>query len=172
MKKINITLILFFILIISFTFGFSLCKIITKRKDIKFPELYEKDRIFYRTNSSVPYTGVYIKFFNYNNSKAALILNIKNGKRNGKYICYYPNGQLSEKGSFKNNKMNGKFSAYYPNGNILKIYTVKEGKLHGAFKVFSIDGEITKKFYSDMGTSIDEKAFFEKYNKKTVPAEK
>jgi antitoxin component YwqK of YwqJK toxin-antitoxin module len=44
-----------------------------------------------------------------------------NGKKEGKFCIYFPNGQLSQTGNYSNDEKNGIWEYYYPNGNKRQI---------------------------------------------------
>ena len=67
-------------------------------------------------------------------------LNIINGKRNGEYTEYYPNGQLKITANYNNGDLNGAFSEYYPNGQLKITTDYSNGELDGLFIEFFENG--------------------------------
>jgi antitoxin component YwqK of YwqJK toxin-antitoxin module len=59
-------------------------------------------------------------------------MNLQNGKMNGDYEFYYPDGKLMEQGNYTENLKHGYFTRYYENGNkwyqIRYRYNVKTGE--------------------------------------------
>ena len=69
-------------------------------------------------------------------------LNIINGKRNGEYTEYYPNGQLKITANYNNGDLNGAFSEYYPNGQLKITTDYSNGDLNGAFSEYYPNGQL------------------------------
>jgi antitoxin component YwqK of YwqJK toxin-antitoxin module len=65
---------------------------------------------------------------------------IKNGKKDGPWVSYHDNGQLSSKGTYKDNKKYGPYVNYYDNGQLGSKGTYKDGKRDGPWVSYSSDG--------------------------------
>jgi len=107
------------ILITFFTVLFCLTSSVGWSLDYK--DLVERNGIYYKKFSEVPFTGVV-------NGKVQG--SFKNGKQEGSWINYYDNGQLNYKGNFKNGLKDGYFVEYEYNGTIIYNLTgtYKDGK--------------------------------------------
>ena len=63
------------------------------------------------------------------------------GKRNGKMVGYYENGQIEIEGNYKDGKEEGKWVEYYKNGQILVEGNYKDGKEEGKWVEYYNSGE-------------------------------
>ena len=73
-----------------------------------FNELVERDGLFYKKFTDVPFTGEVTG--NYR------LGYIKDGKRDGAWVAYWSNGQLRHKGNYKNGKKEGAWVQYNGDG--------------------------------------------------------
>ena len=78
---------------------------------LKLYELVERDGIYYKKFSDIPFTGKI-------ESRKIGTGNYKNGKRDGSWIGYYDNGQLMYKGNWKNGKREGSWISYWNSGKL------------------------------------------------------
>ncbi len=89
------------------------------------------------------------------------------GKKQGTWIDYYPDGNIKAKGYYQNGIKSGKWIFYFPNGNIEQTGTYTNGKLSGHWKWYFKNGQLRKEEfyiyglpdgesveYSDSGTVI------------------
>ncbi|MGM0503761.1 MAG: toxin-antitoxin system YwqK family antitoxin, partial [Bacteroidota bacterium] len=89
------------------------------------------------------------------------------GKKQGTWIDYYPDGNIKAKGYYQNGIKSGKWIFYFPNGNIEQTGTYTNGKLSGRWKWYFKNGQLRKEEfyiyglpdgesveYSDSGTVI------------------
>ncbi len=84
-------------------------------------DLVERDGIFYKKFSQVPFTGKVT-----GEQKGSL----KNGKREGAWLGYHSNGQLRVKGNYKNGEFDGAQVRYNRDGTVDNFFTgtFKNGK--------------------------------------------
>ncbi len=84
-------------------------------------ELVKRDGLYYKKNSDVPFSGQITG--QYQGS-------YKNGKAEGPWVFYYPNGKLYSKGTYKNALQNGPWITYYKDGTVNpeETGTYKNGK--------------------------------------------
>lgn len=69
-----------------------------------------------------------------------------NGVDYGKWVFYYPNGEIETIGRFKSGKRVGKWKYYYPNGKIMQISSYSTtGERSGEWKVYDTIGNILEK---------------------------
>ena len=103
---------------------------------LEYNELVEREGIFYKKFSNVPFTGKvtgkglnkWVKSFI---SKGSF----KNGKQNGLWIRYYDNGQLWDKGNYINGKREGYWIAYFNDGKLwYKGNTWKNTQVYSVLK--------------------------------------
>ena len=71
---------------------------------------------------------------------------IKNGKMEGVWVRYHPNGQLRYKGNWKNNRQHGECAMYYENGQLRSKGNYKNGQEEGKWVFYSKDGSFEKRF--------------------------
>lgn len=83
-------------------------------------DLVERDGLYYKKFTVVPFTG------NITGKKTQGT--IKNGKKEGLWIYYYSNGQLSYKGTFKDGKKDGTWIECHRNGQLRLKVTYKDGE--------------------------------------------
>jgi hypothetical protein len=104
-------------------------------KDINSDDLVERDGLFYEKFMDVPFTG---------NSIGIEQGKISKGKRQGKWLEYYENGQLKLKSNYKNGEYEGEQLGYYKNGQLWVKINYKDGKLEGEFLVYNENGQLEK----------------------------
>ena len=63
-----------------------------------------------------------------------------NGKRNGKYIQWYENGNKNTECFYKDGNLEGEYKQWWYNGNKRTEYSYKDGNLEGEYKQFNING--------------------------------
>ena len=67
-------------------------------------------------------------FFGIEVDKNVVVKNFKDGLRNGKFIGWYENGNISSEKYFKNNVKEGKWTTYYQNGQKARNDFIKMGE--------------------------------------------
>lgn len=99
-------------------------------------------------NNGVKHGMVY-DCFHYGNLYAKY--SYRNGKLNGKYECFWYNGELEYQDNYKNGKKHGISYKWYSNGQLADMYTYKNGNLDGLYKIWhKDDGELMSYgFYVD-----------------------
>lgn len=85
------------------------------------------------------YVGT-VKYFHPDGSLQSLAP-YKNGKRNGLYIKYHPNGEKEEECIFTDNKITGKLKRFYSNGKLKFTGEYKNGELEGIASSYYETGE-------------------------------
>jgi len=75
--------------------------------DVSSFDLVQRDGLFYKKFSEVPFTGKVTGL-----DKGL----IKNGKREGAWVLYWENGQLMSKGNWKKGKKDGLWVYYFEAG--------------------------------------------------------
>ncbi|PKR79959.1 hypothetical protein CW751_12075 [Brumimicrobium salinarum] len=74
--------------------------------------------------------------------------NYKNGRLNGPYMSYFPDGVKKEKGQYKNGVRDGVIEKYHPNGKIMIKERWKNRTKHGWWKTYDESGkELGRKYY-------------------------
>ena len=72
-------------------------------------DLVERNNLYYEKFTNVPFTGKVTGRWQGS---------FKNGKKEGTWVKYWNNGQLSYKANFKNGKREGDWVTYYENGQL------------------------------------------------------
>lgn len=68
----------------------------------------------------------------------------RDGKPNGPFSFFYPNGALEARAMFRDGVLDGTFVAYHPNGRMKFQTAVKQGLFEGPLVVWREDGSIAK----------------------------
>ena len=88
-----------------------------------YDDLVVRNDLYYKKFTNVPFTG---ELFD----REHLFGSIVNGKKEGKWVSYHENGQLSYQEIYKNGKLLSNES-YYTNGEVRYFNNYKNGKQHG-----------------------------------------
>ena len=72
--------------------------------------------------------------------KPAEIFEFVNGKREGPYLKFFPDGSTMTKGTYKNDQLDGDFTLYFPNGKIELKGQYKNGEQVGNWNYFDEEG--------------------------------
>ena len=98
---------------------------------------YRGDGLIYENFSDVPFTG--------NITGKTEQGTIRNGKKEGLWVYYYDNGQLSYKGTFKVGKKDGPWVYYHSNGQLSYKVTYKDNKKDGPYVNYYDNGQLSSK---------------------------
>jgi antitoxin component YwqK of YwqJK toxin-antitoxin module len=71
--------------------------------------------------------------------------NLVNGKREGYWEFYYPNGKLRKKGNLVNDNRHGYWEAYYSNGQLISKGNYVNGKREGYWEEYWSGGQLESK---------------------------
>ena len=85
--------------------------------------------------------------------------------KDGLWIRYFYNGNLSIKGNFKDNKQEGYWMSYYDNGQLYLDRIYKDGKLEGIWKSYYENGQLNYEWNYKEGELISQKCWDENGNK-------
>lgn len=136
MKKITILLI--FLTISSAAFS------IYRTADIS--NIREEDGITYSANDNIPFTG------KVKDEKDRTYY--KDGKPNGKWITFFPNGNIKSIENWKNGKLNGKYVIYQENGKKVMETNYLDGRDNGSYFLYHENGVLQVEGYFKMGVPI------------------
>ena len=98
--------------------------------EIDYKDLVKRENLYFKKFTKVPFTGKV-----YGQEKGSM----KNGKKDGSWVGYHDNGQLSFKGNYKNGKKDGSWVGYKDSGEV-------------KYKVNFINGDWEKGSYNGQGT--------------------
>jgi len=97
-----------------------------------------------------------------------------NGKKEGKWKRYYPNGKLKSEINYTNDKPNGLYKVYYENGNLEEEANFTSspasiGRQTGSFKRFHSNGTIHQEFFfADNGMKTGEQKVYHENGKEAL----
>ena len=92
-------------------------------------ENYQKGILHGKSINYYPETG-----------KPAEIFEFKNGKRDGPYLTFFPDGSTMTEGTYKNDQLDGEFTLFYPDGKIQLKGQYKDGQQVGNWNYFDEEG--------------------------------
>ena len=101
------------------------------------------EELAYAPNQNHPYTGwvkgsgAYISEF----AVSVFLVQVQRGKLNGRYISWYPNGQILEKGTLRDGKRNGSWAKWHENGQKYEKGTFKNDEKYGLWIQWDRNGE-------------------------------
>ena len=124
----NKTLITFFTVLFCLTSSVSW--------SFEYKDLVERDGIYYKKFTDVPFTGKIDGQFN------GLI---ENGKREGSWVVFHQNGHLYFKGDYKNGKEDSSWVSYWDNGQLNYKGNYNNGKREGSYELYYRNGQLNKK---------------------------
>jgi antitoxin component YwqK of YwqJK toxin-antitoxin module len=75
----------------------------------------------------------------------------KQGKKNGKWIRYFPDGKISTSGFYVNDTLQGSFQVYDVNGKLLMKGQYKNAMQDGLWQTYDSLGRVTKKVFYHNG---------------------
>ena len=113
---------------------------------VKFEDLVEREGLHYKKSSQVPFTGEVTGRYQGK---------LKNGLREGPWVVYHDNGQLSRKGDFKNGEEEGPLVVYYENGRLSFKGNYKNGEKEGAWVRYYDNGQLNWKGTYKNGVKVD-----------------
>ena len=102
---------------------------------LEYKNLVQRDGLFYKKFTEVPFNGKVDGEYN------GLI---KNGKKEGSWVKYHDNGELSSKGEYKNGKREGSWISWWFNGQLDSKGDYKNGKREGSWIWYDKEGTLIK----------------------------
>jgi antitoxin component YwqK of YwqJK toxin-antitoxin module len=103
-------------------------------------DLVEREGIYYKEfdekRTDVPFTGKVI-----GEHQGTM----RNGEKEGPWVSYHDNGQLSWKGTYQDGKEEGPWVRYYINGQLWSNGTFNQGKLDGPVVGYHDNGQLRLK---------------------------
>ena len=145
MRKPTLTLAPIFLLTL-LTCLFLLSPNVVLSETVKYEDLVTRKGLYYQKSSDVPFTG------NVTGKKQG---EIKKGKREGPWVRYYKNGQLSSKGTYKNGKQEGPWVLYHKNGKAWIKVTYKDAKQDGPYVEYDKNGQVKSKATYKDGVKVE-----------------
>jgi antitoxin component YwqK of YwqJK toxin-antitoxin module len=103
--------------------------------------LQDGEWVYYFPNGKQKAKG---KFFNGDEGNVSEASGIPRNGREGIWISFYENGQLSQESIWKSGLQNGSQRYYYENGNLNELFSCKNGLLNGNYKKYFENGKLQK----------------------------
>ncbi len=97
-------------------------------------EHYQNGVLFGKSTNFYPETG-----------RPAESFDFVNGKKEGPYRKFFPDGSTMTEGNYKNDELDGKFTLYHPNGKIQLKGQYKNGEQVGNWNYFDEEGNTIDK---------------------------
>ncbi|WP_138991229.1 toxin-antitoxin system YwqK family antitoxin [Larkinella sp. C7] len=108
-----------------------------------------------------PFTGIVYTLWQ-NKKDTAEIVGFRNGVEHGEWKRFYESGKLMERRFFRNGKKNGDYVAWWPNGRKKLDYHFENGEYHGVCKEWSESGLLLKEMTYKQGYEEGrQKAFYD-----------
>ena len=80
---------------------------------------------------TTPYTGRYTEF--YDDGMLKMELYLKDGRPEGTYVIYYPDGKIAEVRSYYHGVFHGEWRTYNEAGQLIGLASYKDGEKDGPF---------------------------------------
>ena len=120
-------------------------------------KIWSRGGLYYKKFTDTPFTGEisgtqhgkFIKgkkvgrwILYYENGQLESKFNIKNEKLEGLWESYHTNGKLNEKGNYKDGEREGIWEHYYPNGKLARIGNYEVGGRKFYLEWYDHDGKL------------------------------
>ena len=105
----------------------------TKDENISIKDLIERDGLFYEKSSEIPFTGMV---------SGLEIGNFVNGLKEGEWVEYHQNGNVSKVANYINGKTEGYYVRWHENGQLRLDMYHKNGMAHGLYVYYNEDGRV------------------------------
>jgi hypothetical protein len=99
-------------------------------------DLVERNGLYYEQFTDVPYTGEVT-----GDTQGSF----KSGKKDGAWISYWDNGQLSYEGNYKNDKREGVWVSYFDDGTLNRKGSFTNGINEGTWAYYHRNGQLSYK---------------------------
>jgi antitoxin component YwqK of YwqJK toxin-antitoxin module len=76
---------------------------------------------------------------------------VTNGKREGVWTSYHPNGNKQSENEYVNGVLHGKTFTTFPSGQIMYIGYYNDGKYDGQWVYYNSDGTLSKEIFYEKG---------------------
>ena len=107
---------------------------------VKLGEIEERDAITYKIGKYDPYSGIVEETGGKRGYK--LLGRFLDGKRDGKWVQWYDNGQVEVQGEYYRGKKHGEWSLWYNNGKAKEQGTFTFGKIDSLYKYWFDNGHL------------------------------
>ncbi len=118
-------------------------------QNIRLDDLENRNGIYYKRDSNVPFTGE-VRVGTRGGEGM-----IQDGRRDGTWTKYFPNGALLQKQTYKDGFLDGPWLTFYVTGQLRSEKTYKGGKLEGPWLNYSVKGELVSVINYKDGIEVD-----------------
>ncbi len=101
------------------------------------------DTIIYKPGTKEPFNGTWKGEMD----SMKIEFDVVNGKKEGNFRSYYPNGKLLMSGGIKNNRNEGEWKYFYDNGQVESFGLFKDDKADGKWTWYYPDGTLRQTGY-------------------------
>jgi antitoxin component YwqK of YwqJK toxin-antitoxin module len=116
---------------------------------VDYSTLDQRDGLYYEVNSSEPFTGRYISYFD-DNETIKGTGSVSRGVWHGRQVVYHTNGQIRFEGNMKDGQGHGINRVYYDTGQLETKGRITLGKQQGEWIDYYPDGSVKwKSFFVD-----------------------
>ena len=133
MKKVILFLGIFFMSFLGYSENF-------KGTDKEFMEIFNPNFDTFTKKDGSVYTGK-IEVTRSATGKPWFVMDIKDGKKNGKVVFYFQDGKMKSESNYDRGRITGKYVFYDGKGKVLYETTLKNGT--GQTKDYTEDGKLT-----------------------------
>ncbi|MDR2879328.1 MAG: hypothetical protein LBV03_05390 [Fusobacteriales bacterium] len=133
MKKVMLFFGMFFMGFLGYSENF-------KGTDKEFMEIFNPNFDTFTKKDGSVYTGK-IEVIRSTTGKPWFVMDIKDGKKNGKAVFYFQNGKMKSESNYDRGRITGKYVFYDEKGKVLYATTLKNGT--GQTKDYTEDGKLT-----------------------------
>lgn len=105
------------------------------------------DSIIYKPGTKEPFTGTWKG----ETDSMKVVFDVVNGKKEGKFESFYPNGKLLMSGYMKNNRNVGEWKYFYDNGSVESAGIFKNDRPVGKWIWYYPDGSLKQSGYYNTG---------------------
>jgi antitoxin component YwqK of YwqJK toxin-antitoxin module len=105
------------------------------------------DSIIYKPGTKEPFNGTWDDEFD----SMRVTFDVVNGKKEGNFSVYYPNGKLQMSGKLKNNRNIGRWEYYFENGNLESAGNFENDKPEGEWNWYYPDQTLRQTGYFHLG---------------------
>ncbi len=105
------------------------------------------DSIIYKPGTKEPFNGTWKGEMD----SMKIEFDVVNGKKEGSFRSYYPNGQLLMSGGIKNNRNEGEWKYFYDNGQVESLGLFNNDRAEGKWTWYYPDGTLKQTGYFNAG---------------------
>ncbi len=105
------------------------------------------DSVIYKPGTKEPFNGRWKGEMD----SMKIEFDVVNGKKEGNFTSFYPNGKVLMTGEMKNNRNEGEWKYFYDNGQVESLGLFKDDRADGKWEWYYPDGTLKQTGYFDAG---------------------